>query len=90
VTGQRLPMREEPWPQGSNAARPCPICGKHWRPWAGSRLPCHAKCLYEPATLRMITEEVLSLADGMRTIARRMGLSYESLRSIVEHGRKVS
>jgi hypothetical protein len=43
----RIPMRDEPWP-ASGDWRPCPVCKAGWRPWRGSRLPCHASCLYRP------------------------------------------
>lgn len=29
--------------------RPCPKCGRPWRPWANSKLSCHAKCYFETA-----------------------------------------
>jgi hypothetical protein len=29
-------------------AIPCPRCGKAWIKWAGSKLPCHARCLFTP------------------------------------------
>ena len=41
----RLPMRDTPWPPGDNGVTECPICGAYWAPWAGSRLPCHGRCL---------------------------------------------
>jgi hypothetical protein len=90
VTGLRLPMRTEPWPRGSNAARPCPVCGKRWVPWAGSRLPCHAACLYDEPTKSLIRREVLASTDSVRTIARRMGLSYKTLQGLIASRRKVS
>lgn len=40
----RMPLAD-PWPAGIHWGRPCAICGETWRPWAHSRLPCHAKCL---------------------------------------------
>jgi len=44
MTLLRLPLLDQPW-VGRQPARPCPVCGRPWFPWHGSRLPCHAKCL---------------------------------------------
>lgn len=43
-----MSMRAQAWPIGASAWRTCPVCNDKWRPWAGSRLPCHAKCLWTP------------------------------------------
>lgn len=42
----RMPLRSEPWPPGAHAPRECPVCWDYWRPWAGSYLPCHGRCLF--------------------------------------------
>ena len=55
----RLPLRDEPWGAGV-PYQDCPVCGEHWRPWCGSHLPCHAKCL--------LTDEA---AEIVRDPARR-------------------
>ena len=79
----RIPLRTDPWPIGAHAPRPCPICGKHWRPWAGSVLPCHARCLFDADGVRAILEHpgtnaaaarAYGLTDGvLRSLRRRAG-----------------
>jgi len=68
----RLPLRQEPWPNGQNEARPCPVCGKPWIPWAGSRLPCHGRCLFPERDRQLMqadprTDLELSKALGVTT-----------------------
>jgi hypothetical protein len=41
-----MKLRDKPWPPGPHGPRPCPVCGRVWWPWAGSLLPCHARCLF--------------------------------------------
>jgi len=41
----RLPLLDEPRPDGLHPNQPCPVCGQDWQPWANSRLPCHGRCL---------------------------------------------
>lgn len=43
-----IPLRDDPT-VGQGEFQQCPVCDGPWRPWAGSRLPCHARCLYAPA-----------------------------------------
>ena len=73
----RLPMLLDPRPMGSQLSRTCPICNEYWMPWAGSRLPCHGKCLF--------TEEAQeALLDDNRTeqeLARVVGVSGSVIRA---------
>ena len=48
-----MDMRTKPW-QGPSDFRPCPVCKKSWRPWHGSRLPCHAKCYLTDAGVDLL------------------------------------
>lgn len=73
----RLPLRETPWPPGKHEARPCPICGKGWIPWAFSMLPCHGRCL-------LTDEACLDLLDAKETqaaSAKRLGVSVAVVRA---------
>ena len=72
----RRPLLLEPWPVGVvTPARPCPVCGKEWRPWASSRLPCHGRCLLE----EWAQDELLAVSrgpkwPGVATMATRLGV----------------
>ena len=79
-----LPLREEPWPAGPHPFRPCPICGVAWRPWAFSRLPCHARCILSPE------DQDALLAENVteRIQAERLGVSTSVIRSNLAAARK--
>jgi len=74
-----LPMRDEPWPVGQHQSRPCPICGKSWTPWAGSKLPCHAACLFTPQERQAIRAVSMTQTE----IARAWSVSPSTIRSIL-------
>lgn len=82
----RLPLRTEPWPVGANHAA-CPVCSLPWRPFAGSRLPCHARCLFDDRA-REVLKEVAS-SGSYRTqgdLASDLGVSVDVLRVVLERG----
>lgn len=77
-----MPMRAQPWPKGGGHPwQLCPVCKQKWRPWAGSLLPCHAKCIW--------TEQgAVSLFNDSRTetqLEAALGLT----RSIIRAGRRI-
>jgi hypothetical protein len=69
---------------GKQTATVCPVCKEYWMPWAGSRLPCHGKCLF--------TEEAQDeLLDDPRTeqqIARDLGVTNSVVRAARGAARK--
>ncbi len=73
-----MPMRTKPWPQKQSRARLCPICGTTWRPWAGSFLPCHARCLFQEHAAEAIRSSAAS--DGK--LAAGYGVTPSIIRSI--------
>jgi len=75
----RLPLRETPWGP-SEPERPCPVCGGWWRPWVGSTMPCHARCLlYEWAQ-----DELADLKESEARIALRLGLKLTVVRASIQ------
>lgn len=72
-----IPLRAEPWPIGGHAARPCPVCGDGWVPWAGSLLPCHGRCLYDEAGQDALLAHPAIEAD----LARLLGVTGSIVRS---------
>lgn len=76
----RLPLRETPW-QGFDKFTTCPVCGGPWRPWEGSLLPCHAKCLLTEEAQDDLADEVgVTQADQ----AKRLGVSVAVIRASVD------
>ncbi len=77
-----MPMRAQPWPKGAaHPWRPCPVCGDRWRPWAGSLLPCHAKCMWTPEGAMMLFRD--------RRTETRLETALGLTRSIIRAGRRV-
>lgn len=85
----RLPMRTEPWPRAT-PARDCPVCGTWWRPWTGSLLPCHTRCLFSREDRRTIARTALA-RDGrprrLADMAREYGITESILRSLMDEER---
>lgn len=84
----RLPLLVEPWPAAGpkgHPFRPCPVCGEPWRPWAFSRLPCHAACLYDAAATHEIRELHQSSRYSRRQgdLAAALGISTSVLRAVL-------
>lgn len=52
----RMALRDTPWPSTGQFIA-CPVCGESWRPWCGSRLPCHAKCVLTEAAQDALLDE---------------------------------
>lgn len=81
----RLPLLLEPRAMGKHPSRPCAVCGELWRPWAGSRLPCHARCLFTDEGRR----ELLALfrdetvLGGYAALAKHFGVSASVIRSVL-------
>lgn len=77
-----LPMLPGPHP-ASGTFIPCPICGKKWRPWEVSRLPCHAFCLLADDD----QDDLLDLFDAapptvtVKGLASALGLTISIVRA---------
>ena len=53
----RLPLNPEPYGPGPHKPSECPVCGAWWRPYPGSHLPGHGKCLWtDDAARALITD----------------------------------
>jgi hypothetical protein len=76
--GRVIPLLKKPWPKGENGWIPCPVCGQPWRPWAGSYLPCHARCLFDDDEERAIKNDPRST----RVIANELGVTESVIRSV--------
>jgi hypothetical protein len=73
-----VPLRTSPWASGIYHGRhECPVCGKAWWPWAGSYLPCHARCLMTESA----QDEILACPDTVGVIADRLGVSVAVIRA---------
>lgn len=80
----RLPMRAEPWQ--SSERQVCPVCGGTWRPWVGSRLPCHARCLFDDENLGYFLEIAARPKVAIAELARHQGISLATARAIIRYG----
>ena len=78
----------EPWPPGPNAPRPCPVCGQPWRPWAWSRLPCHARCLFRPEDDRALLVAFWSTVGARAELARSLGITDAALASALKAAKR--
>lgn len=70
-----MPLRTTPY-KGQGKFQFCEVCGGPWRPWAGSVLPCHARCLYAPAD----QDTLLEVCEGrgtrpLKEIAEALGVT---------------
>jgi len=77
-------MLLKPRPMGAQGKRTCPVCMEYWMPWAGSRLPCHGKCLFSE-------EAQADLLDDNRTeqeLARLLGVTGSVIRAARGAARK--
>ena len=74
----RLPLRDKPWPLGLHEPRGCPVCGGYWKPWAGSRLPCHARCLFTDDARAVVRSDPRCDAE----IARHYGVTMSVVRAV--------
>lgn len=77
-----LPTRVHAWAKTCHDARPCPVCGRQWQPWANSNMPCHGKCLFS-------REGALEVYDDTRTgtvIAKSIGVSLPIVKSGIKLG----
>lgn len=74
----RIPLLETPRPKGMHEEILCPICGKKWKPWAGSRLPCHSRCLFTEDAVKAIRAS----PKANSVIAKSLGVSYSVIQSI--------
>lgn len=79
MTWLRVPLLPAPWPPGAPASA-CMFCGGYWKPWPGSRLPCHARCIWSP-------EGALALATDLRT-DRELAAAIGTTISVVRAGRR--
>lgn len=66
------------------------MCGERWQPWVGSRLPCHAACLFDDDDLVAIRRAWLSGRTNFVVIAKAIGISPQSLRSLLETAAKLA
>lgn len=81
----RLPLLAEPWPLGAHASRPCPVCSRTWIPFAGSRLPCHAHCLFDAVAREHLAQVYASGAyRTQQDLADDLGVTLGVLRSVLE------
>lgn len=78
----RLPLRTEPWAPDDCKARTCPLCGAWWKPWPGSVLPAHGRCIWTP-------EAAVALLDDPRVqteLADALGVSISVIRAGLKAG----
>lgn len=73
----RMQLRAKPWPMGAHPPRLCPVCEEPWHPWAMSRLPCHARCLFTEQEQDAILNDSRRLVD----IAAALRVSINTVRA---------
>lgn len=65
--------------------RLCPVCGKFWRPWSGSLLPCHARCLWtQPAAVALVYD-----TRPITVLAQDVGVSIATVRAGIRQGKRL-
>lgn len=79
----QLPLRAEPLPLRRHDTIPCPICGQAWQPFGGTRLPCHARCLYDEAGQDVILE-LSEGGAGDKNLVRALGVTHSVLRATLK------
>ena len=79
----RMPLRETPWPAGGGGNIKCPVCGNKWRPWAGSLLPCHARCLLTDAGAELC-HSVWNTTKPFKDIAEILGVPPSVVKSTLQ------
>lgn len=76
-----LPMLEGPHPQAGEKTT-CSVCGRVWRPWARSRLPCHGSCLIstddQDVLLKMLDAPK---SPSVRVVADALGVTAQVLQA---------
>lgn len=83
-----MELRKEPWPALEEGyyhpSMPCPVCGQLFRPWAGSYLPCHARCL--------MTEEeqdaMLYSNKSNKQLSQELGVTLSVIRASINQARQ--
>lgn len=79
-----LPLLSEPWPPGRHAKRPCPVCGQLWFPWAFSRLPCHASCLFSAEHQHALLDRLEEGGTTQAALAAELGVTVSVLLANVQ------
>lgn len=81
----RYPLRAKPFDDGDHQPDRCPVCGEAWTPRAGSRLQCHAACLFTPEALAHIAS-----ADKTETeLADAYGVTRGVVRAAKKEGKRL-
>jgi hypothetical protein len=68
-------------------AVPCPVCGKPWRKWVGSKLTAHARCSLPIAE----QDALLARTESQAALAEEFGVSIAVMRAwlrAAEHRRR--
>lgn len=82
VLTPRMPLLKVPR-EASVPATSCPVCGRRWAPWRGSRLQCHAACLFDDDDLLRIRRAWLNSKTDFVKLAKAIGISAQSMRSLL-------
>lgn len=84
----KIPLRAKPWTkdEAKGAGRlACPVCKESWTPTTGSKLSCHAKCLFSAEAL----VHILKSPDTHAEIASRYGVTDSVIRSAIKVAREL-
>lgn len=81
----RLPLLDEPRGPGPHPQIECPICSGPWQPWAGSRLPCHTKCLLTDEGVSACLHHFRESNGSVQSIADKMGVTVAVIRGTLHH-----
>jgi hypothetical protein len=81
----KVKLRAEPWTlaNGGGTWQACPCCVKRWRPFVGSRLPCHAKCLYTAEDKAKIRELYQASSITEKKLAELLGITPAMVRAVL-------
>lgn len=74
----KMQLLKEPHGKGLHEEHACPVCNKPFVPWCGTRLQCHAKCLFE-------NDEIKDIQSDPRTdkmVAEKYGVTNWIIRSV--------
>jgi hypothetical protein len=89
VLTPRMPLLKVPR-EASEPVTSCPVCGDRWTPWMSSRLQCHAACLFDDDDLLRLRKAWLNCKTDFVKLAKAIGISAQSMRSLLNHAAKLA
>lgn len=71
-----------------SATNICPICKRHWLPWANSNLQCHYRCLHTPTERAALLARFESSICSVQVYAAAIDMKPHILTAVLVLARK--